>query len=72
MLQCTEYDFFFSIQVPRGLTPDIPTQWNIVSAARESNLLSMNLEAEEWVIFQQPFDIVKPSIFLVFMDFANT
>lgn len=32
----------------------------------------MNLEAEEQVISQQPFDIVKPSIFWGLVDFANT
>lgn len=32
----------------------------------------MNLEAEERVISQQPFDIVTPSVFWGFMDFANT
>lgn len=63
MLQCIEYDSFFSIHIPRGLTPDIPHSMKYcLYSQRKKNLLSIDLEVEEWVTPQQLFYIVKPSI----------
>lgn len=73
MLQCVEYDSFFLNPRPKRTHSRYSPLNEILSLQPEKkNLLSIDLEVEEWVIPQQPFCIVKPSISQAFMDFANT